>query len=56
MNLIAFDGQLELEEDDWLDDEPDDDDFDPDACPNCGTELSEGYCPVCSDFPETDDY
>jgi len=43
MSLIAYDGQIELEEDDWLeDDELDEDNLD--TCGHCGTELSEGWC------------
>ncbi len=44
MNVIAYDGQIETEEDDWIDDD------DLDTCSECGTELSEGYCSVCGEM------
>jgi len=37
-------------QDDFDDDDFDDDDFD--NCPDCGTELSEGYCSICAAWIE----
>ena len=50
MGLIAYDGQIELEEDDWLEEDFDEDDLD--ACGHCGTELSEGWCSVCGEMAD----
>jgi hypothetical protein len=49
MNVIAYDGQIEAEEGDWIDDGDFDDD-DLDTCGHCSTELSESYCSVCGEM------
>ena len=47
LELIAWDGQIELDDDDWLDDEPDDDDDDDrfgEICHYCGEFLIACHC------------